>query len=613
MSGQPHISVVVRDSTGAESCGALSLTSIGFALLQIWLYATTFGTFAVLPDTPISQFARPNGLPVSNLALFSALGLALCLVVAGLFPRQAQRLLCRRRVIVLAALAMSFMLVAVLLSRVFDMRSGVLSAFAGFAGGVGCAVFILLWGMVFSRMSMASTALNAICSMLLAVLAYVCLVYAVSVEVSGWVVAALPLVQLAFAWREAGACRVHFRDVPCEFGLFGKEGQGVALKWFGELSAKQRLLSLRFVAAFLFLGLALGALKSVSAVSVLTHQDQVWQLASFLIASAGALVALLVVLRCAERHRWDVLFRILLVMVVGAAFALPLLPSDFAVVSRVLMYAAYLYFEVGMWMFMVVVSRDLCLPPVVVVGLCRGVLTLSMLAGTALFLVPWTLNSTFPYGDMAPSVLIAFVMVVGFVFVPRGESVREALMPDVQDAALPVRSDDDRDSAGDLAWGSAGASVGAQAPAPASASVGALAGALAGAPAPTGALASTRAPGLARPSDSAPPASAVGEGRGAFGSADSQAARARTAAGGSLDPFEAACDEVANRYLLSRRQREVLRMLARGHNAAYVQDKLCITQSTAKSHIYNIYRKLDIHTQHELLAMVEEELERARF
>lgn len=54
-------------------------------------------------------------------------------------------------------------------------------------------------------------------------------------------------------------------------------------------------------------------------------------------------------------------------------------------------------------------------------------------------------------------------------------------------------------------------------------------------------------------------------------------------------------------------------MLARGHNAAYVQDKLCITQSTAKSHIYNIYRKLDIRTQHELLAMVEEELERARF
>lgn len=597
VSGQPHISVVVRDSTGAESCGALSLTSIGFALLQVWLYATTFGTFAVLPDTPISQFARPNGLPVSNLALFSALGLALCLVAAGLFPRQAQRLLCRRRVIALAALAMSFMLVAVLLSRVFDMRSGVLSAFAGFAGGVGCAVFILLWGMVFSRMSMASTALNAICSMLLAVLAYVCLVYAVSVEVSGWVVAALPLVQLAFAWREAGACRIHFRDAPCEFGLFGKEGQGVALKWFGELSAKQRLLSLRFVAAFLFLGLALGALKSVSAVSVLTHQDQVWQLASFLIASAGALVALLVVLRCAERHRWDVLFRILLVMVVGAAFALPLLPSDFAVVSRVLMYAAYLYFEVGMWMFMVVVSRDLCLPPVVVVGLCRGVLTLSMLAGTALFLVPWTLNSTFPYGDMAPSVLIAFVMVVGFVFVPRGESVREALMSGAQDAALPVRSDD----AGDSAWDSAWAPVGA--PAPTGAPTGALAST----------RASTRAPGLARPSDSAPPASAAGEGRGAFGSADSSTARARTAAGGSFDPFEAACDEVANRYLLSRRQREVLRMLARGHNAAYVQDKLCITQSTAKSHIYNIYRKLDIHTQHELLAMVEEELERARF
>jgi len=46
-------------------------------------------------------------------------------------------------------------------------------------------------------------------------------------------------------------------------------------------------------------------------------------------------------------------------------------------------------------------------------------------------------------------------------------------------------------------------------------------------------------------------------------------------------------------------------LLAKGHNAAFIQDQLCISKSTAKTHINHIYRKLDIHTQQELLSMVE--------
>ena len=82
--------------------------------------------------------------------------------------------------------------------------------------------------------------------------------------------------------------------------------------------------------------------------------------------------------------------------------------------------------------------------------------------------------------------------------------------------------------------------------------------------------------------------------------------------GGYDDTLKVACERIAGRYLLSQRQTEVLYLLARGHTAGYVQDKLCISLSTAKSHIYNIYKKLDIHKQHELLAMVEEEMESLR-
>ena len=69
--------------------------------------------------------------------------------------------------------------------------------------------------------------------------------------------------------------------------------------------------------------------------------------------------------------------------------------------------------------------------------------------------------------------------------------------------------------------------------------------------------------------------------------------------------FRAKCETVANTYLLSARETEVMFFLAKGHNAAYIQEKLYISEGTAKTHIRHIYRKLDIHTQQELMRMVE--------
>lgn len=77
----------------------------------------------------------------------------------------------------------------------------------------------------------------------------------------------------------------------------------------------------------------------------------------------------------------------------------------------------------------------------------------------------------------------------------------------------------------------------------------------------------------------------------------------------NTDRYDIVCDKIARRYLLSPRQAEVLNLLARGHNASYIEDKLCISLSTAKSHISGVYRKLGVHTQQELLAFVQNEID----
>lgn len=70
--------------------------------------------------------------------------------------------------------------------------------------------------------------------------------------------------------------------------------------------------------------------------------------------------------------------------------------------------------------------------------------------------------------------------------------------------------------------------------------------------------------------------------------------------------FTRRCDELSAQYSLSAREREAFFYLAKGHNAAFLTEKLCISRSTAKTHINHIYKKMGIHTQQELLNMVED-------
>lgn len=64
-------------------------------------------------------------------------------------------------------------------------------------------------------------------------------------------------------------------------------------------------------------------------------------------------------------------------------------------------------------------------------------------------------------------------------------------------------------------------------------------------------------------------------------------------------------ERIAQEYDLASRQAEVLLCLAQGRNAGYIAQKFTISTHTAKSHIYNIYNKLNIHSQQELLDIVE--------
>lgn len=67
-----------------------------------------------------------------------------------------------------------------------------------------------------------------------------------------------------------------------------------------------------------------------------------------------------------------------------------------------------------------------------------------------------------------------------------------------------------------------------------------------------------------------------------------------------------ACEHVSDLYSLSRREKEVFYLVAKGRNAEYIQNELFISIHTVKTHMSHIYRKLGVHSSQELISLIEE-------
>ncbi|HBT94930.1 MAG TPA: LuxR family transcriptional regulator [Coriobacteriia bacterium] len=71
---------------------------------------------------------------------------------------------------------------------------------------------------------------------------------------------------------------------------------------------------------------------------------------------------------------------------------------------------------------------------------------------------------------------------------------------------------------------------------------------------------------------------------------------------------DAIVDRFALEKNLTRRESEIFALMARGRNRKVISAELVISEETAKSHISGLYRKLDVHSQQDLLSLVEENL-----
>lgn len=67
------------------------------------------------------------------------------------------------------------------------------------------------------------------------------------------------------------------------------------------------------------------------------------------------------------------------------------------------------------------------------------------------------------------------------------------------------------------------------------------------------------------------------------------------------------CERVAGEHGLSPRETEILAYLGRGHGIAFIAGTLVISESTVRTHVKSIYRKLEVSSREELLQLIDDE------
>lgn len=70
--------------------------------------------------------------------------------------------------------------------------------------------------------------------------------------------------------------------------------------------------------------------------------------------------------------------------------------------------------------------------------------------------------------------------------------------------------------------------------------------------------------------------------------------------------FRHKCQLVAQRFGLTERESEIMMMLAKGRNLPFIQDQLYLSRSTVSTHRQHIYQKTGVHSQQELIDLVQE-------
>lgn len=610
----PRVTINIDFKEGT-SFGELSIISLGYGLHQAWIYSSMFDKGGIFGT---------SGFIVSILVY------GLLLLVASVLDTRLIRPLHATPTLVIAALLGStgtLLLLApdgsLLSSEALQLASGVLT-------GAGSSVLLLAWGIAFSRRDSASVVING----------------ALSIAI-GFGIYGLVLHQIPFPWGGVASALIPFAEIALLLVL----RRHVSLDFdnrqliFQPLPINHARFVLRFGLPVFFLGVALGIMRQTSIETILPGSAFEDQALLFVTACAATVLIMVTFLALGGDERWHTFFRPLIPFIAVTAVFIPFTAGGASFWGTSVVLVGYMSFEALMWIFFSELSQRFRLSPIFVFGLGRGVMALAALGGSTLPLFTGALGAPTGLGEMGTVLIVLVAMMLAYALLPDEREMasivavtpRKVAVQSASRAPLIVVNEGKADALerareGAVPSAPEQADVRTQVPAnwehavvAALAELGETSGAASGQIASASSVVSAADGPTAVDAmqDDASDASAASDTASSASNAPSPARQAmdfsrsifaeEAVAPAPADDTPAArgrfrqrCEIVANTYSLSRRESEVMYYLARGYKSSHIQQQLYISEGTAKTHIRHIYRKLNIHSQQDLIHLIDE-------
>lgn len=624
----PRVTIKIDFKEGA-SFGELSLISFGYGLHQAWIYSSMFDKGGIFGTGGLQ--AGPFNDQLSLAYFVSILIYGLLLLIASILDTKLIRALHATPTLIAAALLGATGTLLLLGSGAESPFDGsTLQIISGILTGTGSSILLLAWGIAFSRRDSASIIING----------------ALSIAI-GFGIYGLVLHQIPFPWGGVASALIPFAEIALLLVL----RRHVSLDFdnrqlfFQPLPINHARFVMRFGLPVFFLGVALGIMRQTSIETILPGSAFEDQALLFVTACVATVLIMVTFLALGGDERWHIFFRPLIPFIAVTAIFIPFTTGGTSFWGTSVVLVGYMSFEALMWIFFSELSQRFRLSPIFVFGLGRGVMALAALGSSTLPLFTGALGTPTGLGEMGTVLIVLVAMMLAYALLPDEHEMasivavtpRKVAVQSASRAPLIVVNEGKADALerareGAVPSAPEQADVRTQVPAnwehavvAALAELGETSGAASGQIASASSVVSAADGPTAVDAmqDDASDASAASDTASSASTAPSPARQAmdfsrsifaeETAAPAPADDTPAArgrfrqrCEIVANTYLLSRRESEVMYYLARGYKSSHIQQQLYISEGTAKTHIRHIYRKLNIHSQQDLIHLIDE-------
>lgn len=584
------------DFKESSSFGELSLISLGYGLHQAWIYSSMFDKGGIFGSNVLQ--AGPFNDHLSLAYFVSILVYGVLLLVASALDTKLIRFFHSAAALGGAAALGALGTLMLLLPEDSFFTLGMIQALSGILTGAGSSVLLIAWGIMFAHQDSASIVINGALSIAIGFGVYGLFLHQIPFPLGGVASALLPVCELALLL----VLRTH---VSLDF-----DNRRLA---FQPLPINHARFVLRFGLPVFFLGVALGILRQTSIETILPGTGFEDQAILFLTACCAMVLIMVTFLALGGDERWHTFFRPLIPFIAVTAVFIPFAASDDGIWGTSIVLVGYMTFEALMWIFFAELAQRFRLSPILVCGLGRGVMALAALGGSTLPLFGNALPFSASFGEAGVVFVVIIAMMLAYTLLPDEREMASIVTVDPRKAAavhnisrtpLIVVNEGETLVAGQSPVAAKDAEE-EDAPTQPLSTAGT-----------EPATASTAAASLSMAEEVEPfeePSTAPIAGRprmdfsrSIFAEEPSEETPLPEESQIERDHFRERCEAVANTYLLSRRENEVMYYLARGYKSSFIQQQLYISEGTAKTHIRHIYRKLDIHSQQELIHLIDE-------